>query len=769
MKRILFLFVFMFGFINIAIGQVSDKEFNLTQSNKILDKIFKELEDKNITRKQTANFIEEITNLKATLILKKSDYNIEFENLEKKILALGEKTDKTEPIEIAKQREEFATKIDKVKTQIAQIDLQLAKIDEINGLVLKIRNQQLLDNILVKQSSIFHPEEFWYSIVKFSEFIFELVKSPLNWHLHLDEKQKNIVSEKIYFMSISILLMVLIAIVVRFYIKKFFGYNDLIIKPNYSQKISTAIGMFVVYSLIPITIFLTFMFWFNNLPLLNDGAFGILVKNTVLYIFYYYLLKSFFKIIFSPYESKWRIIEIDNEKAKTIYSVVIFSSFLICVVSFFQNIANKINYDASIVYSIKIFANAVKAFCIILIARKTLYTNKTLSDDEIKNEEIITELSTSSKLSLFIIFSMIIAFMFSLFGYIRLSEFIINRFIYSIIVIGLFYIFDKLIRAIIHQIMLLKVWVKTFRINRRSLVKTEFWIGLLLSPIMWIVAILVLLAIWGVSVDLLIAKAKGIFIGFNIGGVHISISSILLGVLSFFVLLSLFKMLKNSFINGKLSHIEMNDGLRNSVVSSIGFLGFIVSGILAIAIMGGSLTNIAFIAGALSFGVGLGLQNMVSNLAAGLTILWARPIKIGDWVVINGLEGVVSQINMRSTEIKTWDKSTAIIPNSDILSKSLINYTYSGRIGRVVIKVGVDYNNDVKKVKEALLNIVNTDDKILQIPAPSVNINGVTDGNLIFQLICFTDNVFNRASISNDLRENIIDYFRKMNVTIYFI
>ena len=130
MKRILFLFVFMFGFINISIGQVSDKEFNLTQSNKILDKIFKELEDKNITRKQTANFIEEITNLKTTLILKKSDYNIEFENLEKKILALGEKTDKTEPIEIAKQREEFATKIlqkdleDQVKQMLAKLGIK---------------------------------------------------------------------------------------------------------------------------------------------------------------------------------------------------------------------------------------------------------------------------------------------------------------------------------------------------------------------------------------------------------------------------------------------------------------------------------------------------------------------------------------------------------------------------------------------------------------------------------------------------------------------
>ena len=99
--------------------------------------------------------------------------------------------------------------------------------------------------------------------------------------------------------------------------------------------------------------------------------------------------------------------------------------------------------------------------------------------------------------------------------------------------------------------------------------------------------------------------------------------------------------------------------------------------------MGGSLGSLAIIAGALSFGVGLGLQNMVGNLAAGMTILWERPIKIGDWILIGGQEGIVKKINIRSTEIEAWDKSTVIIPNSDILSQSLINYTYSGQQGRI--------------------------------------------------------------------------------------
>ena len=283
---------------------------------------------------------------------------------------------------------------------------------------------------------------------------------------------------------------------------------------------------------------------------------------------------------------------------------------------------------------------------------------------------------------------------------------------------------------------------------------------------MWILGALSLLAVWGVSVDLLLARVKTFLVGFNIGGIHISITSILLGIISFFILLSLFKMLKNSFINGNLSKIEMSDGLRNSVVSSIGFLGFIISGILAIAVMGGSLSSIAIIAGALSFGVGLGLQNMVSNLAAGMTILWERPIKIGDWVIINGQEGIVKQINMRSTELETFDQSTIIIPNSDILSKSLTNYTYSGRQGRVVIKVGVGYGSDVEQVKQALLALAVANADVLDSPEPSVSISNLGDSSLEFQLNCYTSNIFRRGAIGDDLREKIINRFRELNIDI---
>lgn len=743
---------------------------NLTQTNKQLDTITAKLNSGKASKEETADFVDQLTQIQSALVQARQSYAAELDAVQKKLNALGTPPEKpaSEPAAIARQRKDFTTQADNNKAQIAQIDLQNAKIDEINGLILKIRNRQLLDNILVKQSSIFHPQEFWQSLSKFADFVFDLVQSPLNWYQNLSAERQETVKNNILTVIIVMFGALIAGYLLSRYIKRWFGYKADIERPDYSQKVRAGIWMFIARGAIPAAIIGAFLFWLKNNPFVNGDSFGLLLNTAARYLLYYYLTKAVVRVLFTPANEKWRIIEVPDECAKAISSSLIFSSAAICIVSFFQSLADHMNYDSSIIYSLKIFANAVKAFCVVLVARRALYNNQTLSDDEISEDTPVAELSTSSKVSLFIAFAMGAAFLLSLFGYIRLSEYIINRFIVSAIAIGIFYIIDKLLRGIFHRLLLFRFWVRTFRINRRTLVKTEFWFGLLLTPVIWIFAILALLAVWGVSVDLLLARVKSFLVGFNIGGIHISITSILLGLICFFIMLSLFKMLKNSFISGNLSKIEMSDGLRNSVVSSISFLGFIVSGLLAIAVMGGSLSSIAIIAGALSFGVGLGLQNMVSNLAAGMTILWERPIKIGDWVVINGQEGIVRQINMRSTELEAGDKSTIIIPNSDILSKSLVNYTYNGRSGRVAVKVGVGYESDIAQVRKALLEIAASNKNVLPNPAPAVSINNLGDSSLEFQLVCFTANVFNRGAIGDDLREKIITRFRELNINIPF-
>ena len=298
--------------------------------------------------------------------------------------------------------------------------------------------------------------------------------------------------------------------------------------------------------------------------------------------------------------------------------------------------------------------------------------------------------------------------------------------------------------------------------------KTEFWITFLIAPVFLFVAIFFLLGIWGVSVDILLQSAKKILTGFYIGDMKISLVSIFTGIGAFLFSLFAFKMLKNSLQKGKLSQIEMDPGIRNSFVAGIGFLGSIISVLVALVVMGGSLKGLTLIAGALSLGAGLGLQNVVSNFVSGIILLFERPIKIGDWVIIAGQEGTVKRINIRSTVLETFTKSDVIIPNADILSGTLINMTHDNKFGRVDVVVGVAYNSDVDLVKKILLEIPQENKKVLQKPQPFVNFTDFGASSLDFKLSCYTSDITNRASISTDLRERILDRFREHNIEIPF-
>ena len=748
--------------------------------NKQLDKMTAELNSGKIGPGATGDMLDKINDLQDKLNQNLPLLNNDLGSVQKKIAALGEVPDDgNEPAEIAKQRKELNKQADAYKTSIAQAKLAKTKIDDLNGLILKVRNQDLFTRIFAKQSSIFHPQEFWTSLVSFAKFTFELIKSPLDWYRQLPAADMATADDNIVYALFYIIAATFAAAYLRHFIKTRLGYREAIANPDYTQKVRAALWMFLARGLIPAAIIGTFMFWIKNGAIINKSNFGTMLYTAALYLLYFFLTQALVRILLTPANGKWRIIEVSNDRAQASSKALIFSAAAICIVSFFQSLAAEMNVNPEVLYSLKIFANAVKAFCVVLVANKFLFdgtpeenaknaatAEATGKENAGKDEEEYKELSTPAKISLAVTVFMAVSFAASLFGYIRLSEFAINRFIISGVVIAVFYILDRLLRVIFRQLMRLKFWSRTLRINPRKLVKANFWFALILKPILGIMAILTLLAVWGVSVDIMLNKVRNFLVGFNIGSLHISITSILLGIISFFVSSFLFKMLKGSFQNGSLSQIDWDPGVKNSVISGIGFFGIIISLIVGFAVMGGSISSIAIIAGALSFGAGLGLQNMVSSLVAGLTILFERQIKVGDWVIIDGQEGIVKSINMRSTELETWNKSNVIVPNASILANSLINKTYSDQMGRVEIKVGVDYNSDINKVKAILLEIAGEDPEVLNSPPPSLQFTDLGDNSLNFQLNCYTANVYSGAGISFRIREKIVERFRENNINI---
>lgn len=740
-----------------------------------LAKIEMQLNNDEASYSKTVDYIKALNATQDFALAERDVLETELANIQTQIAALGEMAgDGTnEPADIAKKRADFNKQADEKKSKIAEAELVIAKVDMLNGKILNLRNKNLVNSLTTREQSIIHPKTFYTSLVGFFAFLFDVLKSPVSWYNGLSMEQRMDVLRRTTWMGMTMGGTLFLAIFFGVYIRRRFGYSGALENPTYVQKVSAALWIFMARGLLPAGILGAFILWVGNYDLINGTPFGTLLKVSASYVLAVFLMQAGVKCVFTPKRgAKWRLISVTDEAAKSLSRTLLFSIICICTVSFFQTMARLTTATLEMEFAVKVVANLVKAACIILVAQRFLYKTEQSKEVDTANKEDETgeeeHISTSSKIGSLITLVMSITFILSLFGYIRLSEFILNRFILSTVFIGILFIIFQVIKVLIHKLFSLGYWTKVLRMNRKVMNKAEFWTGFLIMPVFILFGIFFLLALWGVSVDILTQSAKKFLTGFYIGGMKISLTSIFMGITAFFVTLFVFRILKNSLQDGALSKIEMDLGVRYSLIAGIGFLGVICSILIALSVMGGSLKGLAIVAGALSLGAGLGLQNVVNNFVSGIILLFERPIKIGDWVIINGQEGIVKRINIRSTTLQTWQKSDIIIPNADILSSSLTNMTHDSRMGRVDIAVGVGYGSDIDLVKETLLAIPLENKKILKTPQPFVLFTNLGESSLDFQLSCYTSDITNRGGIATDLRERIIKRFRELNIEIPF-
>ena len=265
------------------------------------------------------------------------------------------------------------------------------------------------------------------------------------------------------------------------------------------------------------------------------------------------------------------------------------------------------------------------------------------------------------------------------------------------------------------------------------------------------IAALLILAPWGIESDDMLATVRAGFFGFKVGDVTISISSIVLSIVFFGLIIALTKVIQHWLENRFLPRTQLDVGLRNSIRTSVGYLGFVVAGAFALAHVGLSFERIAIVAGALSVGIGFGLQSIVSNFVSGLILLWERAIRVGDWVVVGDEQGYVRRINVRSTEIETFDRAMMVVPNSNLVTGVVKNWVRNDRVGRIKVSLALASDSDPEQVRELLIACAKENDGVMKFPAPSVLFTGMTEAALKFDLVCFVGDVESAGRVKSDL------------------
>jgi len=216
----------------------------------------------------------------------------------------------------------------------------------------------------------------------------------------------------------------------------------------------------------------------------------------------------------------------------------------------------------------------------------------------------------------------------------------------------------------------------------------------------------------------------------------------------------------------------MEPSAREALVTTFGYVAMAVAVIVALAIAGIEFSNLAIIAGALSVGVGFGLQNIVNNFVSGIIMLFERPVRNGDWIVVGDTEGYVQRISIRTTIIRAFDRADVIVPNSDLISGQVTNWTLGNTWGRIKVPVGVAYGSDVETVIKTLLEIANNNADVIkgnpQLPAPYVLFVDFGDSSLDFELRAIIRDINQRRHVTSDINRAINAAFNKQCIEIPF-
>lgn len=292
--------------------------------------------------------------------------------------------------------------------------------------------------------------------------------------------------------------------------------------------------------------------------------------------------------------------------------------------------------------------------------------------------------------------------------------------------------------------------------------------AVVLDGILVVIAVPVLLISIGFSSADIGSLANRALFGFEIGGVQISLLRIGIALAIFAVLLVVTRMLRRWLTETVLHPRRVEEGLSNSISTGITYLGTGIAALAAISYAGLDITNIALVAGALSVGIGFGLQSIVNNFVSGLILLVERPIKVGDRINVAGQAGHVRRISVRSTEIETFDRASVIIPNSELIAGTVVNLTHRNAMGRLTIPVCVSYGADPERVMAVLMEIAENSTLVAKHPAPFVAFDNFGEKGFEFSLFVHVIDVSRSGVTTNELRLAIVKRFREEGFSFPF-
>jgi small-conductance mechanosensitive channel len=277
----------------------------------------------------------------------------------------------------------------------------------------------------------------------------------------------------------------------------------------------------------------------------------------------------------------------------------------------------------------------------------------------------------------------------------------------------------------------------------------------------------ILMLQWGFSGADIRDWLKSLLFGVEIGQFRISLVRILAGIVLFIALLFATRLFQR-WLRDRMLQSLMDPGIANSIETVVGYACTALAALLAVSYAGFDITSLAIVAGALSLGIGFGLQSIVNNFVSGLILLIERPIKVGDRLIVGDQQGHVRRISVRATEVETFDRASLIIPNSELITGRVLNWTHRDPHAAFNVKVGTSYRSDPEQVIAILLKCAEEHPSVLRTPPPTAVLEAFGDSALLFNLRVTLPDVGIHVAVQSDLRVAIFKALGAAGIEIPF-
>lgn len=683
--------------------------------------------------------------------------------------------------EIAAQRAQYQQDITDYRGRVAQAELALARANALEDQISALFMERLIANLSVRHPSPLSPDTFSVALPEAGNVLTEMLATPTAWWQSLPEQKQR---PGVIFRSFAFLAIAIIAgWAVRHFLLKRFGRDSRIQEPTFARRLIGAVAEGLARGIVPAAIVGMVLFRTSSENSVFAGPFADVIALACQSIILFILATALPKAALSPEIPSWRLSNLSADNAASLARIIGFLATVFAMDLFFSRLGNTLSgVPAASVELKSVYAlvfNVVEAVGLLAILQQRLWSGTAgLAEDdgEDDGEDEPAAGPTDRKapnhlwsaLRLLAGLLVIAAIAGTIVGYVNFGSYVVNSMLGTGVAWGLLYLLRGLLRDSIGIGLRSNFIAKQVFVAPTTRRLLKFWLRSALDLLVWIGALLLAAPIWSVPVVPLLQWLVEALTEFRVGNFTISIADIGLALLVFFVVLGFMRWMQRGLTDRILPETRMDPGVQHSLAAGFGYLGFGVAAMVAISIVGIDLSNLALIAGALSVGIGFGLQTVVNNFVSGLILLIERPIKVGDWVVVGDKEGTVKHIRVRATEIETFQRASVIIPNSELLSTAVVNWTHADRTGRMEIVIGVAYGSNTERVRELLLGVARENSAVSRWPAPYVRFKDFGDSALVFELRCYLYDIGQIITVSSDMRFAIDRVFRENNIEIPF-